>query len=82
MLGRWLAGEGERGPRTWATLLEALKEIGNPELAEEIRLEFMSHKVILYLGFQQFSFLLLCFMSFYIPSCLLVGFQRFETNIQ
>ena len=44
VLGKWLAGEGERGPRTWATLLEALKEIGNPELAEEIRCELCPTK--------------------------------------
>ena len=37
MLSRWLAGEGEREPRTWGTLLEALKEIGNSELATEVR---------------------------------------------
>ena len=36
VLSRWLAGEGERGPRTWATLLEALKDMGKTELAREI----------------------------------------------
>ena len=37
VLGRWLDGEGDREPRNWATLLEALEEIGNSELAETIR---------------------------------------------
>ena len=36
MFSRWLDGEGEREPRTWGTLLEALEEIGNSELATEI----------------------------------------------
>ena len=37
MLSRWLNGQGERGPRTWATLLEALVDMEQTELAEEIR---------------------------------------------
>ena len=36
VLGRWLAGEGDREPRTWGTLLEVLKDIGNSELAKDI----------------------------------------------
>ena len=36
VLSRWLGGEGERGPRTWATLLEALTDMGKTELAKEI----------------------------------------------
>ena len=36
VLSRWLDGEGERGPRTWATLLEALTDMGKTELAKEI----------------------------------------------
>ena len=37
MLGKWLAGHGERGPRTWSTLLQALMEIGQTELAKELQ---------------------------------------------
>ena len=37
VLGTWLGGEGDQGPRTWATLLKALREIGNCELADEIQ---------------------------------------------
>ena len=36
VLSKWLDGEGERGPRTWATLLEALTDMGKTELAKEI----------------------------------------------
>ena len=36
VLGRWLAGEGDREPRTLGILLEALEEIGNSELAKDI----------------------------------------------
>ena len=36
VLSRWLDGEGERGPRNWSTLLDALKDIGKTELAKEI----------------------------------------------
>ena len=36
MLSKWLDGHGERGPRTWATLLEALADIEQTELAMEI----------------------------------------------
>ena len=36
VLSKWLDGEGKRGPRTWATLLEALTDMGKTELAKEI----------------------------------------------
>ena len=36
VLSRWLGGEGEREPRTWATLLEALTDMGDSRLAQEI----------------------------------------------
>ena len=36
MLGNWLDGQGERGPRTWRTLLEALRDIDLTELADEL----------------------------------------------
>ena len=36
MLGMWLEGQGKREPRNWATLLEALKDIGHSELANEV----------------------------------------------
>ena len=35
MLGKWLDGQGKREPRTWCTLLEALKDIGQIELVKE-----------------------------------------------
>ena len=37
MLSRWLDGQGERGPRTWATLLKALTDMKQTELVKEIR---------------------------------------------
>ena len=37
VLSKWLAGEGEREPRNWDTLLEALADMGQTELAKEIR---------------------------------------------
>ena len=36
MLGKWLDGQGKREPRTWCTLLEALKDIGQIELVKEL----------------------------------------------
>ena len=36
MLGKWLDGQGKREPRTWCTLLEALKDIDLTELADEL----------------------------------------------
>ena len=44
VLGKWLAGDGDREPRTWVTLLEALEEIGNAELAKQIRCELCATK--------------------------------------
>ena len=35
MLGKWRDGTG-RGPKTWATLLQALRDIGMGELAREL----------------------------------------------
>ena len=39
MLGRWLEGGGEREPRTWNTLLLALREMNLSELADEVAAE-------------------------------------------
>ena len=36
MLVKWLDGGGERGPRTWHTLIDALNEIENTELAKDL----------------------------------------------
>ena len=36
MLEKWLAGGGKRGPRTWRTLIDALNEIENTELAKDL----------------------------------------------
>ena len=36
VLGKWLDGGGQRGPRTWHTLIDALNEIENTELAKDL----------------------------------------------
>ena len=41
VLGTWLGGKRDnQEPRTWATLLEAVRQIGNGELADEIQRGF------------------------------------------
>ena len=37
VLSKWLDGQGKRGPRNWDTLLKALVDIEQTELAKEIR---------------------------------------------
>ena len=43
MLGKWLDGM-VRAPRTWSTLLQALREIGQTEFAEELHLKLTGTK--------------------------------------
>ena len=37
MLGKWLEGQGKRGPRTWDILLQALSEMGKTELVKDLK---------------------------------------------
>ena len=39
MLGKWLEGHGKREPRTWHTLLLALREMDKTELADKLAAE-------------------------------------------
>ena len=39
MLRKWLEGQGSRAPRTWSTLLQALRDIEQTKFAEELHLK-------------------------------------------
>ena len=50
MLGKWLEGQGQRKPRTWATLIEALREMDLEVLANELDAELHSELCPTYIG--------------------------------